>query len=671
MNIVKQLQKTEFKFVRLKKESKFPFDDEWKSCLFSFKDKELLDHKGNIGVTGIGGNLVIIDMDNITKEDMEILKAKLGDTFVVKTSRPSGNGFHLYYIAPGYTGGRKFKFKDGEIEIRTGAQYVVAPNCSVKRKEDGLVRSYDIINDIDICIINYSTIKKFIDELTPDEIIKNTAQINKDTLEYVLKNLNIRQSLNAKIHSEGTSGYQSRSHKDMAIIDELIGMGLGSLIKPIFETYPCGSKYREKGIHKKNYLDITIDKAIKRIGQDKYEKMRMYNDIKIEIISKFESDLLADYQEIFKKIREIKNKTYQKELIKHISKKTGLYIKDLIREFESNPDVIIQRDSTDAKDLLAKEFKEIEYWFYPLIPKDSLILIGGKAGNFKSLFTLLLSICMSTEIPFDNKFVVRGHPKIIYYDMEMTQPMTQRRMKTILKGMGKPELLNRLHLVYDFNKRNMEQERKESANFDIVILDSYRRFLEGDEKNSEITDQFYRTFLKPLRDSGKTVIILHHFRKSQADEVVDEDVMEMFRGSTDIPAQMDLMLAVFKTNESFEGGISTFNVDVKKAKNREGHPIQNFKMKVVKDDFLKKTTIDVIGFGDKKESLTLKIEDAIKEMLQISRFERRIIIVEAMKHKFNVGDRTIDNTLRSMVEIGLLENPKKGFYKLPSDTQSS
>ena len=50
---------------------------------------------------------------------------------------------------------------------------------------------------------------------------------------------------------------------------------------------------------------------------------------------------------------------------------------------------------------------------------------------------------------------------------------------------------------------NLEKELNNAKNFDIIVLDSYRRFLEGTENDSEITDKFFNEYIKKLKEQGK------------------------------------------------------------------------------------------------------------------------------------------------------------------------
>jgi len=148
--IPKQLQNPEFKFVllgewnkwknkeddiettfppevynELNKEKKWtplgkaPFEKEWQKKGYKFNDKKLLNHKGNIGIIGGYGNLVILDIDdNKLAEELE----KEYDTFTIKTGT---GGKHFYFICKDEIKNRVLSQEKGEL--RAENYQVVCP----------------------------------------------------------------------------------------------------------------------------------------------------------------------------------------------------------------------------------------------------------------------------------------------------------------------------------------------------------------------------------------------------------------------------------------------------------------------------------------------------------------------------------------------------------------
>lgn len=95
-DIPKQMQRDDFRFVRVEQKSKKPIDT-WSKGQNHLKHdnqklKNHIDGGGNVGVISGYGNLIVIDCDR--PELLDELTEKLPKTLTEK----SGKGFHKFYI---------------------------------------------------------------------------------------------------------------------------------------------------------------------------------------------------------------------------------------------------------------------------------------------------------------------------------------------------------------------------------------------------------------------------------------------------------------------------------------------------------------------------------------------------------------------------------------------
>ncbi len=157
MRIPKQLQKSEFNFVLLRKSEKIPFQNGWQKKNIKFNDSELIKHlngSGNYGVMGGGErNLIIVDFDNEELQH-EIIK-KLPETFTVVT----GSGlYHKYFYSDNSNSFKIYSENlDTLLDVQGKGKQVVAPN-SIHPNGN----SYKIIQDKPIAFIPYSELKAII-----------------------------------------------------------------------------------------------------------------------------------------------------------------------------------------------------------------------------------------------------------------------------------------------------------------------------------------------------------------------------------------------------------------------------------------------------------------------------------------------------------------------------
>jgi hypothetical protein len=312
-------------------------------------------------------------------------------------------------------------------------------------------------------------------------------------------------------------------------------------------------------------------------------------------------------------------------------------------------------------DLLQNPLPPIEYWMQQLMPKGAFMIVGGRPGSWKSLFLLSSSLSAAKGESFLGQFQTIESPKILLYDLENGQREDHRRVTYLMDiNTIKPGQFDNFIIRESFDKNNMRRELERAMHFDVVILDSYRRFLKGEENASEVTDALYNNFFKPLHEAGKTVIVVHHFRKAKPEEVTDDDLLDMFRGSSDIGAQVDIALALFKTQEQFTPGRLEFDVSVFKAKNRLGISMPNFAFHVIKDDDDMSTTLTYVGEKKWQTPEMIRIDKICKFLEDGPKRTREIYGLFS-----NVSTRTVLNALQEGVARERIVEESKGIYKLP------
>ena len=121
-----QLQNEEFRFCKVEKHKKKPFELNWQKQGYKFNDLTMLNHislGGNAGIIAGFGNLRILDIDD--KKLIEHFDRVLGDTFAVETA----NGNRHYYIISEYDKNHVLANKSGEF--RAKGMMVLIPGCEV------------------------------------------------------------------------------------------------------------------------------------------------------------------------------------------------------------------------------------------------------------------------------------------------------------------------------------------------------------------------------------------------------------------------------------------------------------------------------------------------------------------------------------------------------------
>lgn len=183
-----QLQKDTFGFVKLRKDSKVPFELNWPDKPYSYKEIQAwIDQGNNYGVLGGYGDLVIIDAD--TLELSHIVQQRLTNTFTVKSSRFA---YHHYFICEEIKNKITILKKDNipHGEIRSHGSQVVGPGSI--HPEAGT--RYTVVNDIEIAEVSREQIYSVLSEY----ITANLPKEDKKDIEVDSSNINIVDVLNKK-----------------------------------------------------------------------------------------------------------------------------------------------------------------------------------------------------------------------------------------------------------------------------------------------------------------------------------------------------------------------------------------------------------------------------------------------------------------------------------------
>jgi archaellum biogenesis ATPase FlaH len=317
--------------------------------------------------------------------------------------------------------------------------------------------------------------------------------------------------------------------------------------------------------------------------------------------------------------------------------------------------------------IISGEEPTFDYFIENVIPMGTVTLIGGRPGAFKSMLCLCSAISIALGKPFLNSNT-KQNKNILYYDLENSDKALHSRIKYILRGTdANTTSIDGLNFCFDFNKNDMRKELALAMEYDIIYLDSFRRFLKGDENDSAVIDEFFKNFLKPLVDAKKTIIMVHHFRKRKLEDVDDDDIMESFRGSSDILAIIDVSYGLKVANETIQNNVTQFDVNLIKGKNRHGLPLKSIVFEVTKNDFHKTTSIKFkeYGFIDFHEALKQQILGII---IKNDGSATRRNIVKGIK---SYSASSVDRTIREMIDDGNLQKIRAGMYGLTEDYRES
>jgi archaellum biogenesis ATPase FlaH len=674
MILHKRYQNLKFKFLLLGEKSKSPaFGTSWKEHNYKFDDDKVLNWYGNIGFICGYDDVRVLDIDNMLEAENFLKKTKL-KTFIVK----SKNGYHIYLKS-----GLDTNMKLSCGEFRATNQYVVAGGCI---HPSGI--KYEILKDEEVLFIEKEDLLELLVKykLISDNIIgdedkeskthtyKQIKSTKKELEANVLPNLSefmvdLITSQKSKEDLQ-TLGFPSRSERDAKVVATLLNKGFQNHIEAIFDNYSIGDKYKSHPSPKR-YLRHTIESQAKFLGLRSESEMKLEHEIE----QQNEKWLKRHVDTYLKKISLIKdNDWFFKECLLNI---LAFRLKIKRDTLDKKLSEIILRDEKRVvmtmTDLLNEEKTRVEYYVNPLIPKGALILLGGKAESSKSLFIQALFTNLLTTGKFLDFEKEKDFKVLLYAIDDASKETLKSRNHYIFDGLKEQgitvdkEVFKDFHILTTFDKFNLNRELAQCQKYDIIIFDAYRRFLTGSENDSDTVDKFFNSFLKKLKDQGKTLILIHHLKKIRLSDADSEDITDALRGSSDINAQPDLIIILEKSNNFVnETDLSEISYDVRLhiIKNRMALPLMPLGYRVVMNREKEYTTFKKVELSE-IQSPKVRREAEILNMLKENKEGLgRQNIMNRVQAVLKCSDATVDNTLHSLMKSNMIQTSKHGVYQL-------
>jgi len=155
MEIAKQLQHKDFRFVLIRPKDKAPYEMQWQKIRnYPHDHKRLELHNGNLGIIAGFGDLLILDIDDLKLIDEFDKKAK---TFSVKTG---SGGRHFYFLCDEKFQRSYYVLGSKQGELRCTNAQVVTPGSTHPNGNQ-----YEVFNDSPIIKISKKEIREMLGTL--------------------------------------------------------------------------------------------------------------------------------------------------------------------------------------------------------------------------------------------------------------------------------------------------------------------------------------------------------------------------------------------------------------------------------------------------------------------------------------------------------------------------
>ncbi|HTH63245.1 MAG TPA: AAA family ATPase [Gemmatimonadales bacterium] len=255
------------------------------------------------------------------------------------------------------------------------------------------------------------------------------------------------------------------------------------------------------------------------------------------------------------------------------------------------PDEIIVRDLREYLNV-DPALLRVEYLLKPYLVANGLNAITAMPGSGKGKFAQGLAMARAYGLPFCGLPTAPG--PTIFWSGEQGFLEDARVYQAIGRGLahGLPDPLHRIITISDpglhLNKPAMLNRVLELVRTNpnaLVMTDSIRRAVPGEENDSIVPDTFFREVFLPVRGAGGHMLLLGHPPKSPPQGELRLE--SMIRGSGDWLAILDSMVVLKEGGRTSkakgEEDISDILVHVKARRGRKADPV-TWTMHVKDDD---------------------------------------------------------------------------------------
>lgn len=217
-------------------------------------------------------------------------------------------------------------------------------------------------------------------------------------------------------------------------------------------------------------------------------------------------------------------------------------------------------------EIVSQELPPVDWLIHGLVAVNDRCVIYGEWSSFKSWVALDMLLHLAAGRNWQG-FGVKRRYRCVYVDEEMNLQASMRRVKRLSAGARLPDdlpftLAWAAGVRFNANGAHKLLSLVRQHQPEVMVIDSLRRVLVGDEKEATDVSNFWRN-LEPVRLAGITTIVLHHMNKDSEGE---RDLRDRASGSTDIMAGADSGLAITLLSQEDS------RIKVKGVKGREGIP---------------------------------------------------------------------------------------------------
>lgn len=305
--------------------------------------------------------------------------------------------------------------------------------------------------------------------------------------------------------------------------------------------------------------------------------------------------------------------------------------------------------TVSLRELLSHPMPEQQWLIENILPEEGVLAMVGEQGVGKTWLALHLACSVAGGKPFMERFGTNGGGTVLIVDEENGEKRLQRRLRRLVEQENLP-----IHIASMLGLNLSRKEWRETLEAKVaelcpklIIFDSLIRIHRGDENKSQDISGVFGVLSELRKRYGTAIAFTHHMRK--AGMFKHQNVLsQRVRGSTDILAYVDSVLAVVSTERSFA---------LHQIKNRDGEPITPISF-CIEDTDEDRTEIVVTGEIREEEDRKKQAMDVVREVLQEGRLSRKELT--AMAGEKGIPSTTLSRALDELLKAGEVTKQREG-----------
>lgn len=326
---------------------------------------------------------------------------------------------------------------------------------------------------------------------------------------------------------------------------------------------------------------------------------------------------------------------------------TRTAIEKRVAEIE-NSQQLAELKPISLKDLMVKEFPEIDWVVEKLAPAEGIIAISGMPTAYKTWLVLDLAIKVALGIELFGRFMTH-RIGVLIVDEETGERWIKERIKKISDNYELP--------IYFLSKSGFklteESTRQliafaKSRDVGVIVFDSLLRIHTARDENDAVQMGNVFGLFQRLTKEGLTVIFTHHHRKQGT--LRSKNISQDMRGSSDILAAVDCHLAVDRKDDDL--------VVIHQTKLRQGEEVKPFQLNVIREE--NEWRFEFAGEIEEQKTKQADFKGAIKDLLEREDkpMYKKEIFETLREAGLEGGYSTFKAAIQNMVEKGeLFEKP--------------